>query len=232
MSDSSIALPQAVLSSTSIRIPPGGVTADSIDIIYACLPGNQPSTYGNFASIWQNSNSIPYGTSPKYTNPAIGNTPDGTFNFPNLDLTNNSYIVGFSVGPVLTSPGIQPYGNICATAFIPSVNGTPAIFDPTLNLLYVGTNSVSLQFNLPDNILPKSNGAWIGIWRSGQPSYTTPPAASAAISVDAPNGSCAINDFPIGRGLTYTVGLFTSGFIKGGVSKQTALATSLTFTNS
>jgi hypothetical protein len=229
MSDSTT-IQDITVQATTVRV--ASVTSDSIDILYSCLPGNQPNTYGNFAAIWQNSNSIPYGTPPLHAFPVIGNTKDGSFNFSGLDLTNNSYIVGFSVGQVLSTPSTQAYGNICSTAFIPSKNGTPDIFDPSLSIQYIGTNSVSLEFNLPENILPKSNSAWIGIWRSGQPSYTTPPLATAAISVEAPNGSCAINGFDIARGKTYTVALFTSGFVKGGISKQTAMATSITFTNS
>lgn len=231
MSDSIISLQDVKVNSTKITIPPGGIHANSVDVLFNGLPGNVPDTYGNLVALWQNNNSIPYGTNPKLHTPVIGNSPDGSFTFEGLDLNNNSYIIGYSVGPVLTGTGLQTYGNICATVFIPANSNEVDPFVPTLEVMSIGTTSVSLKYFLPQNILPKTNGAWVGIWRSAQPSYTTPPLASAPISQDAPDSTCSINGFNIGRGLTYTIGLFTSGYVKGGVSKQTAMAVSLTFTN-
>lgn len=232
MSDSITTLQDVIVNTTKINIPPGGIHANSVDVIFNGLPGNQPDTYGNLVALWQNNNSIPYGTNPKLNTPVIGNSPDGSFTFEGLDLTNNSYIIGYSVGPILTATGLQTYGNICSTVFIPANSSEVTTFSPSLKVMHIGTTSVSLEYSLPQNILPKTNGAWIGIWRSGQPSYTTPPLASSPISQDAPESTCSINGFNIGRGLTYTIGLFTSGFVKSGVSKQSAMATSLTFTNS
>ena len=71
------------------------VSADEIDVDFNTMPGNQPNTYGNFIAIWQNSNAIPWNTEPLKTFPIPSNTQSGSASFTGLNVTNNSYIVGF-----------------------------------------------------------------------------------------------------------------------------------------
>ena len=209
------------------------VTADVIGVSYATMAGNQPNTYGNYIALWQNTESIPWNTEPLKMQSIDTNTPAGSTNFTGLTVTNNSYIIGYAVSPSLEGDR-QKQGNICATGYIPAsgqANQYPA-FAPSLQMQHVGVNSIAVGFNLPSGVLPQTNNAWIGIWRSQQGSYNNPPLASNNIQVNASSGTAFINSIEIGRGLTYTVALFTSGW-KGAnsPSDQHPMACSVTFTN-
>ncbi|MEC5142991.1 hypothetical protein [Chitinophaga sp. 212800010-3] len=210
------------------------VAADSIDVDYTTMPGNQPNTYGNFLAIWQNAGSIPWNTDPLKTFPIPTNTPSGSANFGGLDINNSSYIIGYAVGPTLNPTGsVQKYGNICGTATIPEKStGENTIFTSGISEIKVGTTSFSFQFDLPDGVLPQSNGAWAGVWRGENPSYySTPPQASIALTPNFSSGRAAFNNISIGRGQTYTVAIFMSGLQTGGSNTQRALACSATFKN-
>jgi hypothetical protein len=227
----SIALNVSSASSVATGITIDFVTADSIGISYTTIPGNQPNTYGNFIALWQNSDpSIPWNTAPLATYAVPTNTPNGAFVFTGLNVTTLSYVIGFSVGPVL-SGNAQKNGNICASAFIPGSNSpTPSVFNPTLTLVYDGPYALAVGYALPNGILPQSNGAWIGLWRNGSPSYTQAPDSVAQVTLNAPNGTVAMNNIILGRGNTYTVGFFTSGYKGTMGNAQTAIASYVTFT--
>ncbi|SFW76479.1 hypothetical protein [Chitinophaga sancti] len=212
------------------------VSADEIDVDFNTMPGNQPNTYGNFIAIWQNSNAIPWNTEPLKTFPIPSNTQSGSASFTGLNVTNNSYIVGYAVGQVLNATGnIQKYGNVCSSAFIPAASsgeGVGTIFTPSISGINVGTTSVSFQFDLPDGLLPQTNGAWAAIWKGANPSfYSTAPLASIPISPDSSSGRAAFNNVSIGRGTTYTIAIFMSGYNAAGVSTQRAAACATSFTN-
>lgn len=228
-----VELAASTIFTTTLNI--ANVSADSIDVDYTTMPGNQPNTYGNFLAIWQNSASIPWTTDPIKTFPVPTNTPSGSATFGGLSVNNNSYIIGYSAGPILTPTGnIQKYGNICASAFIPAASsGDGTIFTSGISAIKVGSTSVSFQFDLPDGLLPQSNGAWAGLWRGENPAYygTPPSTGFVAITPDVSSGRAAFNNVSIGRGQTYTIGIFMSGFQASGGSTQRALACSATFTN-
>ena len=219
---------------TTINI--SNVSAEEIDVEYDTMPGNQPNTYGNFLAIWQNYDSIPWNTEPLKTFPIPTNTPSGSAAFTGLNVNNNSYIIGYAVGPTLTATGnAQKYGNICATAFIPAASATGdqgTIFTPSISNFNIGSTSVSFQFELPDGILPQSDGAWAAIWKGGNPSYfSTTPLSAIPISPDSSSGRAAFNNVTIGRGTTYTIAIFMSGYNAAGGSTQRAVACSASFTN-
>jgi hypothetical protein len=217
--------------SSTTQLVVTSAVADQISVAYNTMPGNQPNTYGNYVAIWQNSDSIPWNTDPLQTQQIVSNTQAGDMIFSGLNITVNSYIIGYGVGPQLTGTGVQKQGNICSTVFVPAVGGgAPTQFLPSIQVLSIGANSVAVSFNLPSGILPQSNGAWIGLWRAEQASYNNPPVAANSIQVNAGQGSGFINGVTIGRGLTYTIGLFMSGW-GGGSSpnNQKPLACSVTF---
>ncbi|SFD59869.1 hypothetical protein SAMN05518672_102554 [Chitinophaga sp. CF118] len=217
---------------TTINI--SNVSAEAIDVDYDTMPGNQPNTYGNFLAIWQNYDTIPWNTEPLKTFPVPTNTPSGSASFTGLNVNNNSYIIGYAVGSILNG-SVQKYGNICATAFIPaaSSNGDQGtIFTPSISNFNIGSTSVSFQFELPDGITPQTNGAWAAIWKGGNPSYfSTTPLSAIPISPDSSSGRAAFNNVTIGRGITYTVAIFMSGYNAAGGSTQRAVACSASFTN-
>ncbi|WP_103863609.1 hypothetical protein [Aquimarina sp. I32.4] len=206
------------------------ITANSLDINYDTLPGNQPNTFGNQVVLWQNSNEIPFGTPPLQSKIIPSNTQAGSLNFAGLDLNNNSYIVGYAVGPTLNSPA-QTYGNICSSSFIPAA-GQPEPsnnFEGEIVNVKPGTTSVSFGLsNFPNQIDLNGNGSWAAIWQSGAPSYFARPLS--AVQITSNNGG-AFNDISIGRGLTYTIAIFTSGYNPTGNSNQETMAAAYTFTN-
>lgn len=210
------------------------VTADVIGLSYHTLPGNMPNTLGNFVAIWQNQNSIPWNQEPLRTQPISTNTQAGSLAFTDLpSITNNSYILGYAVGPV-KSDGPK-YGNVCSTAFVPasSDNGETfyQYFQSSIVLQHIGSTSLAIQFNLPDGYQAASNKCWLGLWRSSVPSYNNPPNHATPITLDSSFGTAAFNNISLGRGLTYSVALFMSGWLgQGQLNKQTAMACSLTFT--
>ncbi|HVI47968.1 MAG TPA: hypothetical protein VM802_24080 [Chitinophaga sp.] len=211
------------------------VTQNTINFGFKTLPGNKPNSYGNYVAIWQNSgNTIPWDTEPMKVKPITKASPSGDSFFDELDLDKYSYILGYSVGAELTATGAQKVGNICSTAYVPELEDEDPYppFLPQLKMGYIGGNSVSVDYKLPAGLKPKSNGAWIGIWEAEQASYTTQPKAANTIMVDKSNGNAFINGITIGRGATYTIGLFMSGWAGAGKPQTlTAMACSITFTN-
>lgn len=208
------------------------VSADSIGINYETLPGNQPSNYGNYVAIWQNSNSIPWNQQPLKIQKMAGNTPSGSMVIQDLDTTKSTYIIGYAVGPELTVG--QKYGNICSTSYIANPgSGDPSIdFYSSLQLIFVGDKSLAVNFNLPVSITPKANLAWAGIWRSSNASYTVRPDATTPVTIDTQSGTLTFDQFTIAIGETYTIALFMSGWKGfGQKNEQTAMACTLTFTN-
>ncbi len=210
------------------------VSADQIHLSYNTMPGNQPQDCGNYVALWQNYYAIPWEIAPLKTQSINMNTPMGDMVFGDLEVTNKSYIVGYAAGPELTNGNRQAHGNMCATALIPAkgCKETQKDFTPNLTMYYIGTDSVPMGYRLPPGEKPQTNGAWIGIWRAAQASHNDPPLASNNIQLDKASGSTFINDINIGRGLTYTVGLFTSGWVGSSESNnQKPMACSVTFTN-
>jgi hypothetical protein len=207
------------------------VQATRIDINYDTLPGNQPNTFGNQVVLWQDHNEIPFGTPPLDSMPIPSNTQAGSLTFSgSFDINNNSYIVGFAVGPNLHAPA-QTYGNICSSSFIPA-KGKPdndSNFEGIISEVRPGSTSVAFDLqNFPNQIDFKSNGGWAAIWQSGAPSYHTRPLATVQLT-DRNGGS--FNNISIGRGLTYTIAIFMSGYNPIGNSNQETMATAYTFTN-
>jgi hypothetical protein len=207
------------------------VYADLINVEYSTMPGNLPNTYGNFLAIWQNANSIPWNTAPLQTFPIPTNMAYGVATFGDLNTTINSYIIGYSVGPIL-SGNAQEYGNICSTVYIQAASaGQDTVFMSSISNIRVGTTSVSFDFTLPDGILPQTNGAWAGLWRGTSANfYGTAPLSTVLINPDVSRGTDAFNNLSITRGTSYTIGIFMSGYKQGGGSIQKALACSAGFT--
>lgn len=207
------------------------VEAQRLDVSFDTISGNQPNTFGNQVVLWQNQNEIPFGTPPDASMQIPSNTQAGSLTFHGeFIITNASYIVGFAVGPTLNSPA-QTYGNICSTSFIPA-SGSPSSdtnFEGKISDVRPGINSLSFDLeNFPNGLDFKANGAWAAIWQSGAPSYYARPLATTQVT-DTNGGS--FNNVPLGRGLTYTVAVFMSGYNPTGNSNQETMATAYTFKN-
>lgn len=220
--------PTQTQQTTSISID--AVVGNQLQVSFTGMPNNLPNTYGNFLVVWRNQNTIPWNDpNPDGVTAITVNHSQGTQVFENITVqVGVSYVVGYAVGPKASTD--QIWRNVCSTGFVPD-SGDSTYQSPAISLLSVGADSVSLNFTLPDGDTPKTNGAWVGIWQTGQASYATPPKASNSVNIDSSSGGCAINNVAILRGQTYTVALFTSGWKAGagGANVQTAMACSTTF---
>lgn len=204
------------------------VTADQIGVTYDMMPGTRPQDTGALVAIWQDADLIPWENPPLATQP-IGSQQHGSLSFGGLTVQSNQYIVGLLVGPTKTDT--QKARNTAASAFIPNDKDPPVPRASFLTLKFVGTNSVAVQFNCLGGYRAQTDGAWMGIWRGEAASYFQPPDAVAQVRIDSNFGTVAFNNFPIGIGLTYTIGFFNSGWSDDPTQRnQKVLSCSLTFT--
>jgi hypothetical protein len=224
--------PPASLTQTSIGIT--SVSGNAVGVQYTGLPGNNPGGASNFIVIFQaTSQDFPFGTGnkPIATFNVTGNV-SGTVAIPANILINTAYVVGYSVGPLATAPA-QAYANVCATAYIPPSGSAYTSFAPGITLNDVGSNSISCSYNMPNTILPQTNGAWAGLWVGNNPSYGTAPNFYAQInSNESTGGPLIFNGVQITRGTLFSIALFNSGWVAGGVgSVQSAMAATLQFSS-
>jgi hypothetical protein len=197
---------------------------------YITLPGNNPSGNGNYVAIWQNSAAeVPYDLTALNKAALTGSTPSGNYPFTKLQVATLPYVIGLAVGPMLTGQGQQPYGNVCAWVSVPNQQGPNVSFDPSVTLAFAGQNTVVVNYELPDNCTPLSNGAWLAIWQSGNPSYTAKPLMAIPASSDSSSDVAAFNGLTLKINTKYTVALFTSGYNDGTSPTQTAMAAYTTF---
>lgn len=214
---------------TSIRI--GEIIGNQFTIDFDGLPSNNPDKYSNYLVVWRNSNTVPWTDASDAYAQVLATKSQGSQVIEVPLQVDASYIVGYAVGAKGDKdPTI--WKNVCATGFIPKIGDPGEYFSPSLSDFVLRSDSISLKYELPDLATPKTNGAWIGIWEAGVPSYTQAPKASNAISMDTARGGALINGVKILRGQTYTVALFTSGWKAGtaGANVQTAMACSASFT--
>jgi len=207
-----------------------GSSGNVVNVHYKCLPDNQPENYGNFLVCWRSQNAIPWtNDEPDGYAGVVDNKSSGSQQLEVDFAVNQSYIVGYGVGPKGAAGSGQLWKNVCATAYI-GADGTTIFQSPELTDFDFDSDSVGMNFKLPDGCMPKTNGAWVGIWQTGIPSYTTPPIAAGRINIDSSQGGAFINGVKILRRQTYTVALFTSGWKAGKneTNVQTAMACSAT----
>jgi hypothetical protein len=224
--------PPATTETTSVIIT--SVSGNSVGVQYSGLPGNNPGGSSNFIVLFQaTSQNFPFGTTnkPIATFNVTGNVSGGIILPANI-LINTAYVVGYAVGPMAASPA-QPYANVCATAYIPATGSAYTSFSPSIVLNDVQANAISCNYNLPPNILPQTNGAWAGLWVGNNPSYGTAPNFYAQInSNEATGGPLIFNGVQITRGTLFSIALFNSGWVAGGVgSSQVAMAATLQFSS-
>ncbi len=204
------------------------VAADQIGLTYQLMPGARPADTGAIVAIWQDADQIPWENPPLKTQ-AIGGQQTGSLSFEDLTVQDNTYIIGLLTGPLKSDP--QRARNAAASVFVPSQEEPSQPRSNSLSLTYVGMNSVAVQFSALPGYRALTSLAWLGIWRGESASYNNPPDAAVQVKVDSNFGTASFNNMPIGVGLTYTVGMFVSGWSADpAVRNQKVLACSLTFT--
>src|SRR5258705_10590813 len=112
-------------------------TADTVFVGYQGLPGNQPYTYKNFVAIWE-STVIPWVAPPIQRMTIPQDTQSGPVVIDGLTIPSSSYIIGYGVGPAIST--------ICASAQLNAGGLRAAPTAIQIGINYVGTNSVSLNY--------------------------------------------------------------------------------------
>ena len=199
------------------------VTTDFITVEYNLLPDTNPGANSNYIAIWQNYDSIPYNQAPTDPpKPIEGNTQRGTVSFP-VSLTQNNYIVGYSVGPELATPA-QKYGNVCATVYIPKIPTSAALtsagghleaepsdyFFTSLEVGAVSGDVVTVKYKIPANCQPKTNNAYLGVFK-GAAGYNLSLEKAVPIKNNDESAWVAIPGKYL-AGKRYTVAYFMSGY--------------------
>lgn len=177
-----------------------GATGTTVDLNYAGLPGNQPTTYQNFVAVWQGI-IVPWTQPPMRMLTIPGNFVTGSLVVDGVQIAEVAYTVGYAVGPGIT--------DICASAIL----GVGAQTGPTdavsLSLNRVGTTSVSVHYSVLDGYLPATSGNWIGLWTGRVSPYNAPaPLARAAVSLNMSAGDVGINGVVMTIGTMYTLVYF------------------------
>lgn len=205
---------------TTVTIPPGGVLADQINFLFNTPNGNRPNDNSNTVFLWQSGDEVPWVIDALDDQPVTASTPQGDASFQNLSVTEQSYILGYAVGPVQKDAEWSKYSNVVATAFIPAGgSGEYQYFSPSVATTYVGSTSLTGAFNFLSGFNPEAAGAWVGIWEGTSASYTRQPKWVAPIKTGKNKGSVSINKITITRGTSYTLGLFPTGYLDTGAAQ-------------
>jgi len=199
------------------------VTSDLITVEYNLLPDTNPGANSNYIAIWQNYDNIPYNQSPTDPPKAIeGSSQRGTVSFP-VSLIQNNYIIGYSVGPELASPA-QKYGNVCSTVYVPRIPTSAALTDSgghvesepsdyfftSLTVGAVSGDVVTVKYSVPPNCQPKSNNAYLGVFR-GAAGYTLALEVAVPIKNNDESAWVALKGKYL-AGKRYTIAYFMSGY--------------------
>ncbi len=210
---------QGRLTQTTVHLKE--VTPQVITVEYDLLPDTNPGENGNWVGLWQNKDQIQWNQDADPSQKVIGGSQRGTVRF-NVDLAQNNYMLGYAVGPVLASPS-QKNGNVCATIFIPKIPSLAGLkdghvvkaepggdFSTTLILGNVSGDGLTVKYEAPPNCQPKTNKAWIGVFR-GSAGYNITPEKVVEMTSNEESGWLGINHKFVAN-KKYTLAYFMSGY--------------------
>ncbi|PKE29436.1 hypothetical protein CWS43_15370 [Rahnella sp. AA] len=214
-----------------VTTDPDGVSANQITFDYNGPNANQPSTYGNTVYIWQSGEAIPWSVDASNSTTLIGNNPAGSQSFDKLNVTTLSYIIGYAVGPILTTSWSK-YSNVVAYTYVPAIGGGDiSSVKSTVAVAKLGSTSLVAQITLLPGFNPSGSNTWVGIWEGQAASYNQKPKWRAAAASTSASSTVSLNNIQLTRGTTYTLGLFATGFSTDDSQlKQSSLAATHTFT--
>jgi hypothetical protein len=209
---------------SSVTISIQGVpTAQGAIVNYITLPGNNPKTNGNHVYVWQTTdNIVPWNKTPDGDTPVPTDSSSSTLQA-KFAFEQKGYIVGYSVAPTPNA--------VCSTIYMPAGKQT----DPTawqyanvsVNVVYVGTNLIQVQYTGLPLYAPATNKNWLGLWMGAQVPWSGDPIKIVNISQDAPpSGYAIIDGISLLIGVSYVVGYFMVEPKTG----RTSLAAAASFT--
>jgi len=234
------ALPFTVLQQQAVSLSADSLASSGFAFDFGAPQNNLPGTYNNTMFLWSSTDDppimVPWFSAPVASQTLSDNeTSDQVSPSAGNTFPAGAYVLGFSVGPSVTSGTSTTYPNVCATALIPG-SWDPAKVQyqfPKLGVVSTSRNGVTFSYVLPNGYIPMNNNTWIGIWRNMVPLYNQSQAPFAFGQVNQPDSSSA-QRVAVNPGLSpntiYTAGLFTSGWSKTAANLvTTALAATVTF---
>ncbi|MBN9295461.1 MAG: hypothetical protein J0I41_00555 [Filimonas sp.] len=211
----------------SVSLQIGAFTSSDIIVNYQGIMGNMPAAYSNAIVVFPSSDPLfPYSsTSTPLADYRIpNNVSSGSVAIPVAISEGAGYVFGYAVGTALQAPA-QYYGNVCSSAWWQAGERNAKQERSSLSITYVSPTIISVVYEFGNGVMPGANGAWIGVWQGTTAFYNVPPAVKQPVTQNTSTGNVAIN-VTVLRGVTYTLGLFTSGFAQ---HAQTTLAATCTF---
>ncbi len=210
--------------SSAVNITLQGVpTAQGAVVQYTTLPGNMPNTNGNHIYVWQTTaNAVPWGNTPDGDTPVASNSATST-QLAKFGFQQKGYIIGYGVAPTPNA--------VCATIYMPANEQTnPKAWEYAnleLDVVYVGTNLIQMQYTGLAGYTPQTNKNWVGLWLGGQVPWSGDPIKRINVTPDyPPSGYLYMDGIDLYIGLQYVVGYFMVEPKTG----RTSLAASSTFT--
>jgi len=214
------------------------VGPNQISVDFDTPNGNQPNSFGNYTYIWQSGNQVPWSSDAENGQAIPNNSPSGSMSFQDLDVTTLSYIIGYAVGPIESTPWSK-YSNVVATVYVPAIGSGATldeaaqngdVFMPSVGVATYGATSLVANIALPPGFNPGQSNTYVGIWEGGSASYSqTPKWYQPATSSNA-SSQVSFNNIKLLRSTTYTLALFASGYASDITKlKQTAMAATSSF---
>lgn len=191
-----VALGTPELSLTSIGVKAFG--GDFAALSYTTLPANLPYTYQNTIYLWKGT-AIPWGLpppSPPYAKLIPTDSQIGTVTMSNIAIAASSYIFGYAVG---ADPSL-----ICASVILDAGGLVNSAMSVTIGVRFIGTDSVTVRYQVLNGYLPETAGNWIGLWRGRVSPYRSGKIAGSARVPDYTEGTVTI-EAPIAIDTTYSL---------------------------
>jgi len=187
------------------------ISPTSIDIHYNTLDGNQPGSYGNYVAIWQSNSMLPWSKTPIQVQAMTGNEQSsGDMVFKDLELTNESYLVGYSV-----VPEVSGVNNFCACGLIENCSLTKMIISSLrMNLESVTSNTLKLSYQALSGFNPSRYNSWVGLWKGNPDLYTSSPSHAVKVDSAQDNDMVIFDNIKILRSSTYTAAFVMNGWDK------------------
>src|SRR4051794_5486845 len=126
---------------TSLTVPSPVTSGDQIAYRFDTLGGNQPNAYANYVFLWQTAQqSVPTSTPPEDQQEVSQNQPNGTGVFSNLNVSLESYLLAYAVGP-----SVQ---NVVSTVLLPAGTGEAVSFSPSVSVNSLGSSSFTIKYRM------------------------------------------------------------------------------------
>jgi hypothetical protein len=218
--DKQLVLQVATIGTTSILITE--VSGKQISLEYSTITGNHPPKNGNTVYLWQaGDNTIPWSQEAKFSQAITVDKPQGDISFDDLEIGRQSYVIGYAVGPLVTTPPFSAYANVVASAY--------EYGSPTIATKRIGSNSLTLDYTFLNGFNAASAGACCGMWEGPTTSWTAQPKWRTQIKDPSNAGVATFNGVSLLRGVTYSVGLYPTGWVATGNLPLTRLCSFVTF---